>query len=57
VPGSSILHLNFDTLLVLGLRKTGWARTNEFAYVLTQEKDCNALVLAMSTSLASLMFV
>ena len=50
VPGSNILHLNFDIVLALGFRKRGWARTNEFAYLLTQENDCNAFVLAMSTS-------
>jgi hypothetical protein len=54
MPGNSILHLNFDTVLALGFRKTGWAKTNEFAYLLTQENDCDALVLAMSTSLNKL---
>jgi hypothetical protein len=54
VPGISILHLNFDTVLALGFRKTELARTNELAYLLTQENDCNALVLAMSTSLNKL---
>jgi len=54
VPGNSTLHLNFDNVLALGFRKTGWAKTNESAYLLTQENDCNALVLAMSTSLSKL---
>jgi len=49
VPGSSIIHLNFDTVLALGFRKTGWAKTNGFPYLLKQENECNALVLPMST--------
>jgi hypothetical protein len=54
VPESSILQLNFDIVDALGFRKMGWARTNEFAYLLTHETNCNARVLAMSKSLSKL---